>query len=105
MKTINMLNGSSFYTILIGLVLTIFGGIYTFAIDIAKNPTPSVLAVDDAWIRFLGTYSHRIAVIGIALLMLGSLYRLFAKRMENVLEKTNRSVSYDTLVAKRSARR
>lgn len=96
---------TGFAVMFFGAVIATVGVFYTLLIDGLDNPLPSILAVDDSVIRFLGTRSYEITTTGLALLCLGALLKWRAETWQRALERTNRPVSYDTLMAKRGTRR
>lgn len=77
----------------LSIIALVVGLIYVVSIDVVRSPLVSIMAVDDSWVRFLGTESYYIIYSSMALLCLGTLLRWRAEDSEESLEKTNRYVS------------
>ncbi|KKU70896.1 MAG: hypothetical protein UY31_C0014G0003 [Candidatus Wolfebacteria bacterium GW2011_GWE1_48_7] len=86
----------------IGVVCMILGTMYIMSCSV----TPvTVATIDDSWIRTMVGVRYDALWVGLSLLCLGTLLKWRAEDSQTTLEKTNCSVDYDILTARRSERR
>ncbi len=82
-----------------GILSFMIGAIYIVRIKTAHFV---ISTIGDSWMQALVVNQYNNCWIGIMLLCLGTLLKWRAEDDQMMLEKTNRSVSYDTLMANRS---
>lgn len=93
----------------VGLAMMIFGVICSIIgatyMVLHANVGQFVAYTDNSWMQAVSSKRHDTFWVGILLTCIGIFFQRRADDAQTALEHTNRPVSYDTLMAKRSARR